>query len=183
MPSFDQVTLQTPRLLLRPLLEADAPALFDIFSDPRIMDYFSTPAWATIDMAHDKIARNQRGMASAEALSLGIFRVEDRQLLGTCDLFHLHAQCRRAEVGYGLAYAAWGQGYMHEALRALLDYGFNGLLLNRIEADIDPRNEASAKALKRLGFQQEGFLRERWIVGGETSDSALYGLLLSDWRK
>jgi RimJ/RimL family protein N-acetyltransferase len=53
--------------------------------------------------------------------------------------------------------------------------------LHRIEADIDPRNTASARCLERLGFVKEGLLRERWIVEGEVSDSAIYGLLQPDW--
>ena len=70
---------------------------------------------------------------------------------------------------------------MQEALRALIAYGFGTLNLNRIEADVDPRNAASAKTLERQGFLKEGYLRERWIVGDEVSDSALYGLLQRDW--
>ena len=54
--------------------------------------------------------------------------------------------------------------------------------LNRVEADIDPRNAASAKPLLRLGFRHEGLLRERWIVNGEICDTAFYGLLKSDWE-
>jgi ribosomal-protein-alanine N-acetyltransferase len=71
---------------------------------------------------------------------------------------------------------------MHEALQALLDFGFGELDLNRIEADIDPRNSASARTLERLGFTKEGYLRERWIVGEEVSDTALYGLLRREFR-
>ena len=71
---------------------------------------------------------------------------------------------------------------MHEALLALLHLAFTDLQLKRIEADIDPRNVASARSLERLGFAKEGLLRERWIVEGEVSDSALYGLLHSDWQ-
>ena len=70
---------------------------------------------------------------------------------------------------------------MHEALMTLVDWAFSELKLNRLEADIDPRNLASARSLERLGFEREGLLRERWIVGDEVSDSALYGLLLSRW--
>jgi len=54
--------------------------------------------------------------------------------------------------------------------------------LHRLEADIDPRNAASAKTLERLGFRREGLMRERWIVEGVVSDSAVYGLLASEWR-
>ena len=70
---------------------------------------------------------------------------------------------------------------MQEALLALIQYGFSELRLNRIEADIDPMNLASARCLERLGFKLEGMLRERWIVAGVVSDSAMYGLLASDW--
>jgi RimJ/RimL family protein N-acetyltransferase len=71
---------------------------------------------------------------------------------------------------------------MQEALAALIDYGFTTLNLNRIEADIDPLNAASAKTLLRQGFVKEGFLRERWIVNGVKSDTEIFGLLASEWQ-
>jgi RimJ/RimL family protein N-acetyltransferase len=46
---------------------------------------------------------------------------------------------------------------------------------------VDPRNEASWRALERLGFRREGYLRERWIVGGEVQDALIYGLIRSEW--
>jgi RimJ/RimL family protein N-acetyltransferase len=166
---------------MRPLQTSDAPALLAIFSDPRVMRYGSTPAWTRIEQAGDKIGRNQRGMAAGESLCLAVLRKEDQQLLGTADLFEMDEQSQRAELGYTLAFDAWGKGYMSEALSALLDYSFGQLKLRRLEADIDPRNTASANLLARLGFQQEGLLRERWIVGDEISDSAIYGLLAREW--
>jgi RimJ/RimL family protein N-acetyltransferase len=71
---------------------------------------------------------------------------------------------------------------MHEALQGLVGYAFQTVALNRLEADIDPRNTASARTLERLGFQKEGHLRERWIVNEEISDTDLYGLLHRDWQ-
>jgi RimJ/RimL family protein N-acetyltransferase len=71
---------------------------------------------------------------------------------------------------------------MHEALVELVRFAFTDLNLNRLEADIDPRNTASARSLERLGFTREGYLRERWIVGDEVSDTALYGLLQREWQ-
>jgi len=166
---------------MRPIRDVDAEALLAIFSNPGVMRYGSTPAWDSIEMAIDKIARNDRGMAAGESVSLAIFRKDDRRLLGTADLFQMHPQSRRAEIGYSLAAEAWGQGYMNEALTALLDHGFSELALNRVEADVDPRNTASIKCLARLGFAYEGLLRQRWIVGGEVADSAMYGLLREEW--
>lgn len=182
MPAFDDIRLTTKRLILRPLRDEDASALYAIYSDPRIMQFWSSPPWTSIASAAEKISRNRLGMEAGTSLDFGIFGIADRHLLGTCDLFHLDQQCRRGEVGYGLAYEAWGQGYMQESMQVLLDYGFKEMQLNRIEADIDPGNLASAKLLTRMGFQLEGLLRERWIVGGEKSDSAMYGLLSNEWQ-
>jgi RimJ/RimL family protein N-acetyltransferase len=182
MPSFARTVLSTERLRLRPLCEADAPALFAVFGDARVARYLSGPAWPSLDVARERIARDLGAMSEGRYACFGVERASDGRLLGDCSLFNLHEASRRAEVGYALAFAAWGQGYMHEALRALLEFGFTQLELNRIEADIDPRNLASAKSLERLGFRHEGLLRERWIVAAEVSDSALYGLLARDWN-
>jgi RimJ/RimL family protein N-acetyltransferase len=182
MHAFQDLPLHTDRLVLRPLRETDADALFAIFSDARVMRYWSTSPWTSRQPAQDMIAADL-AQTTRDHLRLGIELVERGLLLGTCSLFSINFTCRRAEVGYGLGSFAWGQGYMHEALRALLDFGFGELDLNRIEADIDPRNGASARTLERLGFAREGYLRERWIVGDEVSDTALYGLLRREWRK
>ena len=120
---------------------------------------------------------------SGANLPLVIERNADRVFVGNCTLHHFHEASRRAEIGYSLARPHWGLGYMHEALQTLLSHAFLRLDLNRLEADIDPRNIASAKTLDRLGFVKEGHLRERWIVNGEVSDTSLYGLLQSDWRR
>lgn len=178
---FDQLTLRTARLLLRPLRQDDAPALFGVYTDPQVMRYWSTAPWTGIETAHALIARDLTEMKQGGYLRLGLETREGSEFLGSCTLFDFVPQCRRAELGYALTSARWGRGYMHEALVALLGHGFDALHLNRVEADVDPRNLASTKCLERLGFRREGLLRERWIVGGEVSDSGLYGLLRTDW--
>lgn len=181
MPAFDQLTLPTPRLLLRPLREADAPFVFALFTDAQFMRFGTTPPFAAIEEAHALVARDIAAMAAGERIRLGIERWEDRTLIGMCTLFRLDAQCHSAELGYGLLSHAWGKGYMHESLVALLDHGFSELALNRVEADIDPRNTDSARSLARLGFTKEGQLRESCIISGMLSDSARYGLLRREW--
>ena len=180
--SANPIVFDTQRLRLRPLRESDAADLFAIFSDPMVTRYLSHPAWTHIGNAHALIARTTAALGAGTYLYLGVERKSDGKLIGECSLFNLMAQCRRAELGYTLAQEAWGSGYIGEALLAVLEFGFTQLQLNRLEADIDPRNAASARTLERLGFQKEGFLRERWIVNGEVSDTALYGLLQRDWR-
>jgi ribosomal-protein-alanine N-acetyltransferase len=182
MPSFAGITLRTERLVLRPPRESDAPAVFALFSDPRVARYLTEPPWTTIDRAHAHIARDIEAMSAGTYIRLALETAAGGAPIGECTLFNLVEECRRAEVGYVLAHDAWGHGYMHEALTALLEFGFSDLALNRVEADIDPRNVASARSLERLGFIREGLLRERWIVEGEVSDTGFYGLLARDWR-
>ena len=181
MKTFENVRLQTPRLLLRPLRLDDADALLAIFSDPQVMRYWSTPPWTSSEQALAMVHRDLDGMAKGEHIRLGLQQLDDQVLIGHCTLFSWTPQSRRAELGYGMARASWGHGFMDEALRALLSWGFTTLDLNRVEADIDPRNLGSERSLLRLGFVKEGHLRQRWIVGDEVSDTGLYGLLRQDW--
>jgi RimJ/RimL family protein N-acetyltransferase len=181
MHAFSTLTLATPRLALRPLALDDAPLLLAICSDPAVMQYGSSPPWTLLQAAVDSIEKDRRGALDGTSVSLGLFRRSDEALIGSCCLFQIDMQCRRAEIGYILASSAWGRGFASEAISALLAHAFDEMKLNRIEADIDPLNIPSARALERQGFVKEGLLRERWIVGGQKSDSAFYGLLAADY--
>jgi RimJ/RimL family protein N-acetyltransferase len=178
---FSRLVLDTPRLRLRPLQPDDAPAVFALHADARAMRHWSTPPWTDPAWADALVADDLRALPQGDWLRLALVRQADGQLVGLCSLFAFLLASRRAELGYLLHPDAWGQGLMHEALCALLGHGFAALGLHRVEADIDPANTASARTLQRLGFRQEGLLRERWIVDGRVSDSALYGLLRADW--
>ena len=162
--------------------EADVASLFEIHSDPRAMRYWDAPIWNNDERGRAMVARDL-ALTTRDYLRLGIKLAAGGRLLGTCALWGINVQCRRAEVGYILDSQSWGQGYMQEALSALLGYAFTELNLNRIEADTDPRNEPSARLLDLLGFSKEGHFRERCIVDGEVSDAAMYGLLQREWSQ
>ncbi|WGS47648.1 GNAT family N-acetyltransferase (plasmid) [Burkholderia sp. JSH-S8] len=180
---FESVTLTTARLTLRPLKEEDAHALFEIWSDAEAMRYFSFSVMVSLDEARERVARKLTTAADGTDFNCVLESRATGEVLGECALFHTNAQCRRAEIGFSLKRRHWGSGYMGEAAAALVEHAFGALNLNRLEADIDPRNVASARVLERLGFVREGLLRERWIVGNEVSDSALYGLLGRERRR
>ena len=176
------LVLTADRVSLRKLAESDTTALFAMFSHPEVMRYWSRPAMSEMAQAETLLQQIRADYETGTSLPLAIERGSDHAFIGNCTLHHFHEASRRAEIGYALARPFWGKGYMHEALQALLAYAFERLDLNRLEADIDPRNAASARSLERLGFRKEGHLRERWIVNGEVSDTGFYGLLRSEWR-
>jgi len=176
--------LETPRLCLRELVEADAPALFALYSDAETMRYWSCPAFHEPSQALALIHSIGSAMKEGSLLEWGVASREGDRLLGTLTVHQLDTGNRRAELGFLLGRPWWGQGLMREATEAAVAFAFaaDGLDLHRLEADTDPRNQASIRLLERLGFVREGLLRQRWQVAGEWSDSALFGLLAADWR-
>lgn len=176
-------TIRAERVRLRWLTGKDALDLFEIFSDPEVMRYWSTPALREEDEAQKLLDQIHRYHREKSLFQWGVALQDDDRVVGTCTLARIDAKNRRAEIGYALNRQQWGRGLMKEALTALLDHAFDTLALHRIEADVDPRNAASIALLETLGFEREGYLRERWLMGGETQDSVLLGLLETDWWK
>src|SRR5688572_15188355 len=153
-------TLTTERLRLRPLRAADIPALYAIFGDANVCRYWSRPPLADINAAAALHAETEAGFATRTLFQWGLARSDTDTVIGTCTLASLSEAHRRAELGYALAHACWGRGYIGEILPVLIAFAFSVLDLHRLEADVDPRNTASIRALERLGFRREGHLRE-----------------------
>ncbi len=175
--------LASERISLRALTPGDLDSIYTIFSNPQVMRYWSTPPLPDKTAALNLLHEILRDVESGNIMKWGIARNEDGIVIGTTTLFNLDLNNGRAELGYALAQEEWGHGYMNEALKALLDYCFTVLNLRRLEADVDPRNNSSIRTLERLGFQREGYLRERWHVAGEIQDAYFYGLLRREYFK
>ena len=173
--------LETHRIRLRPYRADDVEAMFALYSDPRVMRYWSFPAWVELAQARTYLNRALAGMDSGEIFPWAVADLESDRLIGALTLFSLHAEQLRAEVGYSLSPDFQGRGLAAEALRCGLSHAFDALGLVRVEADIDPRNEPSWRLLEKIGFAREGLLRKRWRVNGEICDTAFYGLLADEF--
>lgn len=174
--------ITTPRVVLRWISEDDIDGLYEVFSDPQVMRYWSTVPLPNREAAAELQREIAEGNENNTMLKWGLALRESNSVIGTTTLFNLNLDNGRAEIGYAMARAHWGKGYMNEALRALVSHAFDVMNLRRLEADVDPRNAASIRTLERLGFQREGFLRERWHVNGEIQDAIFYGLLRREWE-
>jgi ribosomal-protein-alanine N-acetyltransferase len=104
-------------------------------------------------------------------------------LVGTCGLFSWNRGWRKCTLGYELARAAEGQGYMSEALSTVINWGWSEMALNRIEAQVHPENMKSISLLENLGFVAEGKLRQVGFWGGSFHDMVQYSLLNQDWAR
>lgn len=170
--------LESPRLHLRPMQAEDAAAWLAIMADPQVMRFWNHAPWNELAQAQAALEADRQGYDQGQSFKLGIYRRDSNELIGMCQCCNFDSDSRRGEIGYCLASSAQGQGFMSEALERFVQYLARDLKMRRLEAEIDPRNSASARTLERLGFVLEGVLRERWCVAGELSDSGLYGLLL-----
>lgn len=183
MPAFTPVVLTTPRLRLRFIDDGDVDAVYRLFTDPEALRYWSFEPWTERAQAEDTVRDTLAAYADGSILTFAITLAATGEMIGKCRLSKFSGQNRRAEIGYILDRAHWGNGYAKEALAALVGHAFGPLDLLRIEADIDPRNRASAVVLEKLHFVHEGHLRQRWIVAGEVCDTDFYGLLRQDWEQ
>ena len=174
-------TLEAARLRLRPYLNSDTSALFELYSDPKVTRYWSHPAWTDPAQAYLYLSLRKDEPTTA-VHAWAIADKESNELIGALTFFSISGPHARAEVGYSLLSNLQGQGLGTEALNTALKYGFETLNLYRIEADVDPRNTGSIKLLEKLNFQREGLLRQRWRVNGEVCDSVLLGLLKEDYN-
>ena len=178
LPAFPQ--LQGKRIRLRGPRKEDAQALFALFSDPAVMHYWSRPPMTTLGEAQGLIGEMLDSFEQRSLLNWMITTRDDDGVIGTCTLFRIDPRHRHAEIGYALRSDHWGQGLAHEAVNLMLDWAFRRFDLQRVEADIDPRNEGSRRLLLRLGFAIEGVLRQRFFVGDVVTDSEMFGLLAGE---
>jgi ribosomal-protein-alanine N-acetyltransferase len=174
--------LESARLLIRLVTEADLPALLVVNSDDAVTRYLPYASWRGSEDARSWYTRMSTLQAAGSALQFAIIERASGTAIGSCLLFRYDEHSARAELGYVLGRAHWGQGYMHEALGSLIDCAFGELGLRRLEAEVDPRNARSAQVLARLGFTAEGLLRERWLTRGEPCIVTVYGLLRREWQ-
>lgn len=178
LPLQQAPTLETKRLILRaPSLE-DTQALFLITSDPEITKYtamfknHATPA-ETHDYITDSLARTFKG---DDCLWL-IIDKESNRVIGIIDIFEYSAAHARVELGYTISRDARGKGFATEAALCVIEFCFNSLNINRVQAGVDPENISSIRVLEKCGMQFEGLLHGYRILRGKSVNRNMYAIL------
>jgi [ribosomal protein S5]-alanine N-acetyltransferase len=180
--SFPQ--LETSHLILRRMQGTDSGAVFRILADEAVTRYYDDETFTEIAQASDQIKAWENGFINKRCIRWGIARKGEQEIIGSCGYYGFHAWHMRASIGYELARACWRQGIMTEALEAIIDLGFREMSLNRIDAVVIPENSASIKLLEKLGFQNEGLLKEYENWGSKGfADLCMLALLRKSWDK
>ncbi len=170
--------IKTERLLLRRIVPADAAQILILRSDEAVLQYLDRAPTTTLEEAAALITKISDSLSSNSGITWAITLAEDPStLIGTIGYWKITPEHYRAEIGYMLQPAHWRKGIVNEAMIAVMDYGFNTLMLHSIEANVNPANRASAGLLEKLGFVREAYFRENYYYNGSFIDSAIYSKL------
>lgn len=147
--------LSTRRLLLRPFVLEDAPALFSWACDEEVTRFLRFPAHADVEESRQIIRRWMQAAEKPPFFHWAIVLRETDQAIGSIGIEIHSAHDNRGEVGYCIAKRAWNNGYASEALAAVLDFGLERAGFHRIEACHSVRNPASGRVMVKAGMLLE----------------------------
>ncbi|WP_224825218.1 GNAT family N-acetyltransferase [Cognatishimia sp. MH4019] len=182
-----KVRIETERLTLRPPTHADFRFWTALRSESRTFLAPWEPSWADDHLSRKSFTNRvywaQRSVASGSAVPLFLIRREDETLLGAITLDNVRrGPAQAGTLGYWVGAAHARQGYMREAIQAVVHYGFTQLDLSRIEAACLPENRASRGVLEKCGFKYEGVAQSYLQINGRWRNHVLYANLRGDRR-
>lgn len=185
LPYTFEPSLETERLLLRPLTEGDVDDVHAYQSDPDVARYVPYEPRTREEVAA-KLAEWSGAVtlaAEGDFWQLGVEKREERgRVIGDVYFTIRSLEHATAAIGWSLHPAEGGRGYMTEAATAVLGVAFTRIGLHRVIADLDPRNLSSAALCRRLGMRLEAHhVEDIWFKGGWT-DTAIYAMLAREWR-
>lgn len=171
--------IETERLKLRCIIPGDAPQLFLLRSDPKIMEFLDREPFKTIEEATVFIKEKVLDNIENNDGILWVIELKDQpgKLIGTTGFWRFDKAHYRTEIGYMLHSDYWQKGIMKEAVKASIQWLFKETDTHSIEANINPGNDPSAALLKSVGFVQEAYFTENYYFNGVFKDSIIYSLV------
>ena len=180
---FSMPEISTDRLILRRMTMKDAQDIFEYSRDPEVARHVLWTAQKHISEAKEYVRYMTKRYRDDLPSSWGIIEKKTGKLVGTIGYMTYSEDNNSVEVGYSLAHWLWNGGYMTEALRRVIDYTFEDMEINRIEAQHELTNPSSGRVMEKCGMKKEGVLRQRLYNKGKYVDVALYAILHSDYMK
>ena len=173
--------LLTKRLRLRRLQMDDVDAMHKCYGDAEAMRYWNRPAHARRDET-DRAVRRAMVFAPWKRMVWAVARDPGDRCIGMVNYHNADMDNRRAEIGYIIQPSQQGKGFALEAVSAVISFCFAEMGMHRLQAVVDPDNVASRALLGKLGFREEGVLRESLLMDGVWRDDVIHGLLVGEWK-
>jgi [ribosomal protein S5]-alanine N-acetyltransferase len=177
----DLPALETERLHLRKVTLADVDAIFAYGSDPAVSEFVSWNTHQSIDDTQQFLHIILSLYENQQAVFWGIEHKEHKRLIGTINYVSWNQKDHVGEIGYVLARPYWGSGYMTEAVKEVIRFGFERMELERIQAKCIVENEGSEKVMQKSSMLFEGTLRKLLSLKGKQRDVKMYAITKSDF--
>ncbi len=175
--------LETDRLLLRRLDESDCEEVMTLRGNPETMKFIPRPLVTTKEQAVEHLTMIEEKIVNNTGINWGITIKGNPRIIGVIGHYKIDFENHRAEIGYMSLPETYGKGYITEAIKAVLKYGFDQMKLHSVEAVIDPGNIASEKVLLKNGFVKEAHILENEFWDGKFWDTVIYSLLKRNFKE
>ena len=176
--------LETARLVLRPFVKEDAGAMYRNWaSDPEVTKFLSWPTYKSVDTAHEILNLWVHQYQDNTFYQWAIELKELGEAIGSISVVNMDDRVDSVEIGFCIGKAFWGQGVMTEAFRAVIDYLFGQVGVQRIEAGHDPNNPASGAVQRKCGLKYEGTLRRSIRSNQGITDKVVLAILKEEWKR
>ena len=179
------VRIETERLILRSTSITDAEQMFNNWaSDPEVTKYLMWETHSDVEVTKSILADWDKKNENLDYYHWGIILKENNQIIGTCGSFGIDERHYKTEIGYCMSRAYWGQGFMTEAVSAMIGFLFNTVGANRIMARFDPNNIGSGRVMEKCGMKYEGLHRQdSYCDKRGYYDLVYYAILKEEQRK
>lgn len=174
--------LETERLLLRRLNDNDVNEVLELRGNPETMKFIPRPLAKNTDDALEHIKMINDKIDENIGINWAVTIKGSDKMIGLLGHYRIQPENHRAEIGYMILPQFQGKGYVTEAVKAVMEYGFNQMNLHSIEAVIDPGNYASEKALQKIGFVKEAHIHENELYDGKFWDTVIYSMLKRNYK-
>lgn len=186
MNTFPDIT--TERLILRDFNVSDVDAFFEMFSDDRVTEFYDLDTFTCVEQAIVFVETHRRRNAARDGSSLRwVICLADapEHAIGSCGFHSTNKDFQSIEIGYELHPDYWGKGYAFEALSQMLHVCFSQHVpfhVNRVSATTDLDSQKSIALLRKLGFSEEGVLRQYGFWKDAFHDVRLFSFLREEWE-
>lgn len=181
--------IKTARLLMRNFTDADVPAFFDIFSREEVTEHYGCYSYTHIIQAEEQVKRkievNEKGGKVGFRWAL-VLNDSSQHYIGSCGFHSVNEHTKAFKIGYEIHPVHWRKGYAYEAVISMLQYCFEQdfpFAVNRVSATTDIYSPASISLLQKMGFTEEGILREYGYWRDQFHSVRLFSLLRREWEK
>lgn len=172
----------TDEVILRKIVENDIDELFEIYNNENVFTYIPGDIKKNKATVQNMIGHFERDFNKRKEIFLGICSADTpNEIVGVAEMFEYDAKVNMITIGYRLSERNWGKGIATRAVSAMVDYLFNTIGINRIQAFVMPANEKSQKVLQKNNFVKEGIMRQsQYWKGKGVVDLVVYSFLRSE---